>query len=136
MLGDKISEAQGKVTSQRVLPGADHRYVQMEITIQEQGTFFGEPGMNMGTYTAFERVPGQLYGEGHGVVALQSGETAIWNGHGVGRMGEGMTMSFRFSLAFQAPTTGKLAQLNGFLGIGEHEVDAAQNTRTTTWAWK
>ena len=137
MLGEQIGESAGKAMGMRVLPGDDYRYVKMEITIQETGKIFGLDGMNMGTYTAFERVPGQIYGEGQGLVSTSDGETAIWNGHGVGRMtGEGMSMSFRFSVAYQASPTGKLARLNEVLVIGEHEVDADGNTKTTFWEWK
>jgi len=137
MLGDKIGESAGKATGMRTLPGDDYRYVKMEVTIQEAGKVFGVDATNMGTYTAFERVPGQIYGEGQGIVATSDGESAIWNGHGIGRMtGEGMGMSFRFAVAYQAGQTGKLARLNSVLVIGEHEVDGAGNTKTTFWEWK
>jgi hypothetical protein len=123
MLGDQIGESAGKATSMKVLPGEDYRYVKMEVTIQETGKVYGVDGMNMGTYVAFERVRGQLFGEGQGIIATGDGESAIWNGHGVGRMtGQGMGMSFRFSIAYQAPQTGNLARLNEVLVIGEHEV--------------
>jgi hypothetical protein len=137
MLGEKIQESSGKVTGQRFLRGGDYRYLEMEITIQESGTLFGQDVTNIGTYTTFERVPGQLYGEGQGLVATADGQSAIWNGHGIGRMtGDGMAMSFRYSLAFQAASDGKLSRLNGVLVVGEHEVDAGGNTRTVSWEWK
>jgi hypothetical protein len=137
MLGEQISETAGKVTGTRMLPGDDYRYLKMEVTIQEAGRIFGIDGSNMGTYTAFERVPGQIYGEGQGIIMTSSGESAIWRGHGVGRMtGEGMGMSFRYSVAYQAPTSGQLSRLNGVLVIGEHEIDADGNTKTTAWEWK
>jgi hypothetical protein len=137
MLGAKIGESQGKVTGQRILPGSDYRYVKMEVTIQEAGTLLGVGVTNMATYTVYERTPGQLYGEGQGLFAAIDGEAAIWNGHGVGRMtGQGMAMSFRFSLAVQAQAGGKLGALNSVLVVGEHEVDAEGNTRTTSWEWK
>lgn len=135
MLGEKIGELTGRVTSTRVLPGDDYRYVKMEVNIQQSGTIFGEPGTDIGTYTVFERVPGQLYGEGRGIFEV-GGEGAIWNGHGVGRGGGSMAMSFRFSIAFQAAATGKLSRLKDVLVIGEHEVDEAGNTTTTLWEWK
>lgn len=137
MLGEKIQESRGKVTGQRFLRGGDYRYLEMEVTIQESGTLFGQEVTNLGSYTAFERVPGQLYGEGQGLIATADGQSAIWNGHGVGRMtGDGMAMSFRYSLAFQAPGDGKLSRLNGVLVVGEHEVDASGNTQTVSWEWK
>jgi hypothetical protein len=86
--------------------------------------------MDIGTYTVFERVPGQLYGEGQGIT--QAGQDgAIWKGHGVGKMaGQGMSMSFRFSLAYQSGASGSLSRLKDILVIGEHEVDEAGNTKT------
>jgi hypothetical protein len=137
MQGDKISEMRGKVTSQRILPGGDFRYVQMEVNIQEQGPVFGADVTEMGTYTVLERVGGQLYGEGQGIWMTADGDSAIWKGHGVGKpTGSGMGMSFRYSAAFQAAADGKLARLNNVLVIGEHEVDAEGNTHTTCWEWK
>lgn len=137
MLGDKIGEATGRVTGTRMLPGEDYRYLKMEVSFQESGKLLGVDATDMGTYTIFERVPGQLYGEGQGINMTADGQGAIWNGHGIGQMtGKGMGTSFRFSLAFQAPPTGPLARLNGCLVIGEHEVDDAGNTSTTVWEWK
>jgi hypothetical protein len=137
MLGETIGQSKGKVTGQRVLPGDDYRYVKIEVTIQETGTLLGLEITNAGTYLTLERVPGQLYGEGQGLVMASNGESAIWNGHGVGRAtGEGMAMSFRYSIAFQAPTEGKLARLNSVLIVGEHDIDAEGNTHTTMTEWK
>jgi hypothetical protein len=136
MLGDKFGELTGKVTGTRVLPGDDYRYIKMEVSIQESGPIYGINGTDFGTYTVFERVPGQLYGEGQGILETPEGG-AIWNGHGIGKAtGSGMGMSFRFSIAFQAGSSGKLARLNEVLVIGEHEVDDAGNTKTTMWEWK
>src|SRR5688572_14252272 len=100
MLGEKLGEEQGKVTGRRILPGDDYRYVKMEISFEAQITVLGVQGMDMGTYTLFERIPGQLYGEGRVIILTADGEGAIWNGHGVGRMtAEGSV--FAFSIAFQ-----------------------------------
>jgi hypothetical protein len=136
MLGDKIGSQQGKMVSRRILPGGDFRYIQMEVTIEEQGDLYGSQVMNMGTYTVYERNGGQLFGQGQGIIGTPDGAGAIWNGHGVGRMGENMSMTFAFSLALQAPTEGPLARLNGCLVVGEHTVDGDGNTKTTIWEWK
>ena len=137
MLGEQVGETTGKVTGTRVLPGDDYRYIKMEITVQESGTMCGVQGMNIGTYTIFERVPGQIYGEGQGIFE-GAGQGAIWNGHAVGRPGSsgGMSVSVRFSIAFQAGPEGPLSRLNNVLVMGEHEVDADGNTKTTFWEWK
>jgi hypothetical protein len=136
MLGEQIGDLTGKVTGTRVLPGEDYRYVKMEASIQQSGQVCGVQAMDIATYTVFERVPGQLYGEGQGITE-GDGEGAIWKGHGIGKMaGRGMAMSFRFSIAYQAGATGKLSRLKDVLVIGEHEVDETGNTRTKFWEWK
>ena len=135
MLGDKIGEFTGKVTGTRVLPGDDYRYVKMEISMQQSGQVFGMPATDTGTYTIFERVPGQIYGEGLGMI-MAGGEGAIWNGHGVSKESGSMAISVRFSIAIQAGQNGKLSRLNEVLVIGEHELDEQGNTKTTLWEWK
>jgi len=136
MLGEKIGEFSGKITGTRVLPGDDYRYIKMEVSYQQSGTMYGAQAMDMGTYTVFERVPGQMYAEGQGITGTES-DGAIWKGHGVGKAtGQGMAMSVRFSIAYQAGTSGKLAGLKDVLVIGEHEADDAGNIKTTMWEWK
>ncbi len=136
MLGEKIGDERGKITGTRILQGDDYRYLKMEMSFQASGTLVGQPSMDMGTFTAFERVPGQIYGEGRGIILLTSGESAIWNGHGVGRMtGQGMAMSFRAGVTYQAGQ-GKMERLNHVVGVVEFEVDAEGNTHTMLWEWK
>jgi hypothetical protein len=100
MLGDKLGDEHGKVTVRRILPGDDYCYVKMEINFEAQVTILGVQGMDTGTYTIFERIPGQLYGEGRGIILTADGEGAIWNGHGVGRMTADGSV-FAFSVAYQ-----------------------------------
>lgn len=136
MLGDKIGEFSGGPGTSRVLPGDDHRYVKLEISFQDQGTLLGGGGVNMGTITLFERVPGQIYSEGRGIFQGGNGGV-IWNCIGVGTMsGEGMAGQARVAVAFQAPTEGPLARLNGVLGVLEQTVAADGSTKTTVWEWK
>lgn len=136
MLGEKIGELTGQVIGTRILPGGDYRYVRMEISVRETGQVCGVDVTDYATYTVFERVPGQLYGEGQGIIeAAEAG--AIYNGHGVSRMaGAGMQVAFRFSIAFQAGADGPFARLNNVLVIGEHDVDDQGNTKTTIWEWR
>ena len=78
-----------------------------------------------------------IYGEGQGMLGTDDGQGAIWNGHAVGKAsGPGMSMSIRFSIAFQAGATGSLSRLKDCLVIGEHEVDAEGNTKSVMWEWK
>jgi hypothetical protein len=136
MLGEKIGEEHGKVTTRRVLPGDDYRYVKIEMTIETEATIYGVSGMNMGTYTAFERVPGQVYGEGQGIFMTSTGEGAIWTGHGVARMDENGMMHFAASIAFQAPQTGPLARLNGVLVVVEHHAGMDGSANSDLYEWK
>jgi hypothetical protein len=135
MLGEKLGEEHGKVTSRRVLPGDDYRYIKMEITFETTGTLLGQSGTNIGTYTVFERVPGQIYGEGQGIFMTSDGQGAIWNGHGVGQPTEdGMGIAFASSVAFQTDSE-KLKRLNEVLVIVEHTTDDAGNAHSQLYAW-
>lgn len=137
MLGEKIGEEHGKVTTRRILPGDDFRYVKMEITFETEGTVFGIPMRNMGTYTVFERVGGQIYGEGQGIVMTSDGEGAIWKGHGVGTpTGDGIGIKFAASVAFQAPADGKLARLNTVLVVVEHQTSDDGTASSQIYEWK
>jgi hypothetical protein len=136
MQGDKIGEENGKVTTRRVLPGDDYRYVKLEISFESQCTLYGIQGQNMGTYTAWERVPGQIYAEGQGIFLTQTGEGAIWNGHGIGQGREDGSLTFAASVAFQAPTSGGLSKLNGVLALVEHQTAADGTAHSDLFEWK
>ena len=134
MLGEMIGEFHGKITGTRVLPGDDYRYVKLEQSWEESGQIYGVDAMDMGTLEIFERVPGQIYGSGQGII--QAGmDGAIWNGHGVAQMtGEGMATHAAFSVVFQGG--GALERLNGCLVVGEQDVDAQGNVTTRIYEWK
>ncbi len=137
MLGQKIGEEKGRVTSRRVLPGEDPRYLKMEISFEAEGTVLGLQGGNIGTYTIFNRVGSQIYGEGQGIFMAKDGTSAIWNGHGVGLpTGDGMGVKFAFSVAYQADPNGPLAALNNVLVIGEHTAAGDGSATSTLYEWK
>lgn len=137
MLGENVWQGTGQTIGTRVLPGDDYRYVKLEVSFEGAGKLLGTDATNMGTFTAFERVPGQMYAEGQGILMTADGESAIWNGHGVGHpTGDGMGMSFRYSVALQAGATGKLASLIGVLGVGEFESKADGSWTDSLWEWK
>ena len=93
MLGDKIGEESGKIIGKRVSPGEGGRYVKMEITVEMNGTYLGQKGTGFGTYVAYERISGQVYGEGQGIFMTDEGEGVIWSGMGVEiPTGQGMGM--------------------------------------------
>lgn len=135
MLGEQIAEENGRVTGRRILPGDDYRYVKMEISFESTLAVLGMRGMNIGTYTVYERVPGQIYAEGQGIAMTESGESAIWNGHGIGRpTGDGAGMKVSASIAFQAGP-GKLARLNEMLIVVEHEAADDGRISSKLWEW-
>jgi hypothetical protein len=136
MLGERIGEERGKVTSRRALRSGDPRYLKMEVSYEAEGTLCGVPCQSIGTYEVFERVPGQIYGEGQGMVMTRDGESAIWNGHGVGAPTPDGGLKFAASVAFQAGPTGKLARLNGVLVLIEHTAGGDGSARSTMTEWK
>ena len=136
MVGDKIGEERGKVTSRRALTSGDPRYLKLEISFESQATLYGMTCMGMGTYEVFERVPGQLYGVGQGMLRTQDGDGAIWNGHGVGTPTADGGVKFAASATYQASATGKLARLNHVLVLIEHTAAGDGSTRSTFTEWK
>ena len=137
MLGDKLGEEQGRVTSRRVLKGdAAGSYVKIEISFESQGTVLGVQYMNLGTYEIIGRGPGQMYGEGQGIIQGTAGEDGIWNGHGVGEDAGNGLLKFASSIAFQTNTPA-LTRLNGVLIVVEHSINMTDNTmKSTLYEWK
>jgi hypothetical protein len=136
MLGERIGEGRGKITGRRVLRSGDPRYLKLEISFESEGTVCGVPCREFGTYEVFERIPGQLYGEGQGVLHAQDGESAIWTGHGVGTVTPDGDLRFAASVTFQAGAAGKLARLNSVLALVEHTAGGDGSTRSTLTEWK
>ena len=134
MLGEKIGEEHGKVTTRRVLKSDDPRYLKLEISFETEISLFGVGGMNVGTYEVFERVPGQLYAEGQGIVMTAEGDGVIWNGHGVGHINQDGSLAFAAAVSFQA--SGKLERLNGVLGLVEHHSGVDGSADSTLFEWK
>ena len=134
MLGEKLGEEQGHVTTRRVLPGSDSRYVRVEISFETSVTLLGKEGQNIGTYEVFKRIPGQLYGEGQGIMMFGDGSSAIWNGHGVGRGTEDGGIAFAASVTFQTDAA-DLSRLNEVLALVEHHAHGDGHAHSTLHAW-
>ena len=136
MLGEKLGEDTGKVTGTRFLPGADGKHVKMEMSFQVAGKLLGTEVTGMGTYTAYERLPGVLYGEGQGFIGSKDGDGIIWNGFGVGQLtGQGMGVRWRAAITYQTNSK-KFARLNTVIGMVEHETDAQGNVKDAYSEWK
>ena len=134
MQGDQISEATGKVTSQRVLPNPGGG-PKMETTFQASGKVLGVEASETATYSSVLRSNGTLYGEGQGILMGKDGDMATWVGQGVGTLGKEGAVSFRGALYFETSSP-RWLRLNSVAGIYEYEVDAQGNSRSKVWEWK
>lgn len=134
MLGEKIGESTGKVTSQRVLPNPGGG-PKMETSFQASGKLLGLEENETGTYWAVVRPDGALYGEGQGVVMGRDGDVATWVGQGVGTIGKGGAVSYRGAVYYQTASA-KWSRLNTVAAVFEYEVDAQGNSRSQLWEWK
>jgi len=132
MLGEKIGETKGRRLVRRVIsvdpPTA-------EVSFEDAGNIFDTHTTGMGTYTSVVRPDGTIAGQGQGLTMTDEGESVTWTGTGVGRFGQGGSVSYRGMLFFQT-TSKKLARLNGTCGAFEYDVDAAGNTISKMWEWK
>lgn len=134
MLGERIGEDIGKVTSQRVLPTAGGA-PRMETSFQAAGTIYGVATSDTGTYVATMRPDGTLYGEGQGLLMGKSGEAATWIGQGIGKTKPDGSVSYRGACYYQSASPA-WAKLNSIAGVFEYEVDAQGNTKGQLWEWK
>jgi hypothetical protein len=135
MLGEVLGEERGKVTVYRVLPpegGAS----KVEVSFQSSGTLLGIAETSIATYWSMVRPDGTLFGEGHGIVTGEGGESATWIGNGVGKMaGKGSAASWRGAVYYQTASP-KWARLNGVAAVFEYETDENGNTTAKIWEWR
>jgi hypothetical protein len=134
MLGEKIGEASGKITSQRVLPNLGGG-PKMESSFQATGSLMGVNFRETGTYWTVVRADGTLYGEGQGVITTADGKMATWTGHGVGVTKKDGTASYRGAIYYQTMPP-KWSRLNKVAVLFEYAVDADGNTHSEYWEWK
>lgn len=134
MLGEKIGESSGKVTSRRVLPNPGGG-PKMETSFEASGRLLGVEETETGTYWSALRPDGSLYGEGQGILMGKSGEMATWVGQGVGTIKKDGGVSYRGAVYYQTASPA-WARLNAVAALFEYEVDAQGNTRAQLWEWK
>jgi len=134
MLGDKLGQSTGKVTTRRVLanPGGGPK---MEVSFQASGKLLGVDETETGTYWSAVRPDGTLYGEGQGILMGAKGEQATWIGQGIGVFKEGGAVSYRGAVYYQT-TTPAWARLNKVAAVYEFEVDGEGNISAQLWEWK
>ena len=134
MLGEKIGELSGKVTSQRVLPNPGGG-PKMENSHLLSGKILGVDSTENATYSSIMMPDGTLVGEGQGVAMSHEGDVASWIGSGVGRIGKGGAVSFRGAIYYRSSSP-RWSRLNGMTVVFEYELDAQGNGRSQLWEWK
>ncbi len=134
MLGDRIAEFSGQISSQRVLP-SDGSGPIMETTVQDAGTVLGVAAQQVITYTSTVRADGSIAGEGQGVLTTAEGDMATVKAAGVGTLGEGGAVEWVGSLYYFSSAE-KLARLNGVVSVFEYAIDGQGNTKGEFWEWK
>ena len=134
MLGERIGEGRGRVTTQRVLPSLGGG-PKMETSFQSSGSLLGVADTETGTYVAVVRPDGSLFGEGQGITMSREGDVLSWVGQGVGTLQKGGAVSYRGAVYCQT-TSPKWARLNSLAVLFEFEVDSGGNTRGEFFEWK
>jgi hypothetical protein len=134
MLGDVISEGQGKVTGYRVL-STEGQEPKVEVSFKSATRLLDVDTNEMGTYWSVVRADGTMYGEGQGVIMGREGELVTWVGQGAGRFNAGGGVSWRGAIYLRTASQ-KLARLNGIAAVFEFDTDASDNTKAKVWEWK
>jgi hypothetical protein len=132
MLGEKVVEEKGKVTSTRVLESSPQ--TKIETSFEAQGKILGIEHHTIGTYWSVIQDSGTLYGEGNGVLMTKEG-TASWRGAGSGKFLENGGVQFRGAIYYQTKVE-RLLRLNGLAVVFEYEADANGNTNSVGFEWK
>ena len=132
MLGEKVIEEKGKVTSTRVMESFPH--TKIETSFEAQGKILGIEHRTIGTYWSIVQDSGTLYGEGNGMLMTKEG-TASWKGGGTGKFLENGGVQFRGAVYYQTKAE-RLLRLNGLTVVFEYEVDGNGNTNSFGFEWK
>ncbi|MBE0522993.1 MAG: hypothetical protein IBX40_01435 [Methanosarcinales archaeon] len=134
MLGEMVSELQGKVSSQRVIVKRG-RKTMVETSEKMRGEFLGTKVKVVLTYLSDMRPNGVLYAYGNGIVMSEGGDGATFRAQGVGKLTGQNTVSIRGSVFYETASR-KFDKLNYMATVFEYEMDEDENTVTKTWEWK
>src|SRR5712692_2168206 len=126
MLGEKLGEETGKITSQRVLPNPGGM-PRMESSFGATGTLAGVNHTSTVTYASHMRPDGTIFGAGEGLIMGAGGEQATLVGSGVGTLKKDGAVSYRGAVYYNSASP-KWARLNNVAAVFEYEVDAQGST--------
>jgi hypothetical protein len=134
MLGELLAELKGKSIGKRVLDVAGPT---IEISVSLSGNMRGTSVTTVATYVnKATSTSGVLHGKGQGIVMARDSEVATFTGEGLGRVDPSGNIKWRAAFFYQTKSSGKLAFLNGIVGVSENEVDAEGNVIEKNWEWK
>jgi hypothetical protein len=133
MLGEKVGDLRGQITSQRVLgdAGAGPR---METTDSGIGTLYGTQVSQTVTYVGTLRPNGTIHGVAEGIVMAENGDMGTFTGHGVGTFVRPGVTKWRGTLCYEC--TGDLARLNAIAVLFEYEIDESGKSEGHLYEWK
>jgi hypothetical protein len=135
-LGDQIGESSGRITGTRVITPLGSQQAQIEVAFQGSGTLLGQDITEVGTYVSTFRPGGVVYGEGDVLYITSDGESAHWQGFGVGRP-TGAFPAGHFAVCGSAETESQaLSRLNEIATVTEYDADQEGNYRYTLWEWR
>jgi hypothetical protein len=133
MLGEKIGQESGKITSRRVLSveGAPS----VEISFAAEGSILGVAHRTLGTYVSTLRPDGTVLGHGQGVVMSAGGEMASWKGSGVGVFDGKGGADFRGAIYYHSSASA-WTRLNKIAAVFEYRENPDGSTQAQIWEWK
>lgn len=136
MLGDKIGELVGKISSQRVLDVTENQKI--EFNVSTAGTFRNIEVTEFHTYVSVVGLDGIPYGQTNGIVTIKKGsESASFTGHAVGYNTGNGKMRYIGSIFFKTSSiNGNLSFLNNVLGVFENDIDESNNSIIRLWEWR
>jgi hypothetical protein len=133
MLGEKIADIKGKITTMRVLPGQTGNII--ESSYQGAGKILGVETRDIGTYTGTLRPDGTLFGTGQGIWMGKGGEAANWTAQGVGVIQKDGSTQWRGSLLVSTQSD-PWRKLNTCAALFEYMDDAHGNNSGSLWEWR
>jgi hypothetical protein len=133
MLGQKLGQESGRVTSRRVLKADGPPCV--EISFAAEGTILGVKHRSIGTYESVVRADGMMFGSGQGVAMGGGGEMGSWKGQGLGTFTKDGGVEFR-GVIFFSTASPAWQQLNKVVAVFEYSEKADGTTQLEAWEWR
>jgi len=136
MLGEKIIEETGEITSQRVI-AVEGRPSRLETNVKVTGKVLGVDFTGTLTYLADPNpLGGNLLGRGEGIYMTKDGDLITFIGIATGKpTGKGLASSWRGGCCYQTSSK-KLARLNGVSTTFEYDVDESGVSHCNEWELK